>query len=167
MQGNVEDLLLPPLEPAQQLLAVDTTEASSYNGGALVFPDRNRTWTGVSSTLTGLAASEWSLGGSSSTSGRRATEPNDRELLPMPEQDEHDSDADSCSISHSPARTRMNSCFEETACEGECMHLARAVSTCIAASSLQLQMEMKSGSVPVPSRAPNALPPFLQVFVIR
>lgn len=75
IQGNVEQLMLPPLDDAPldavplryqlQSTEPNTEQLIPSVEASACLPGRNRTWTGASSTLTGLAASDWSLGGSS------------------------------------------------------------------------------------------------------
>lgn len=81
VQGNIGDLLLPSMD--SQPPTADTNMDPSSTGERTGFVyDRKRTWTGVSSTLAGLAASDWSLEDASSMSDWRVTQNDSQEEMP-------------------------------------------------------------------------------------
>ena len=114
LQGNVEALLDPSLGAAPlgevqlqhqpPVVGSNTAELMSSGEGGLVLPDRNRAWTGASSTLTGLVASEWSLEGSSHTSEKLVSQAHEQEVPTMPEEDTLGSSAALPPYSHTSAK---------------------------------------------------------------
>lgn len=114
LQGNVEALLDPSLDAAPlgevqlphqpPVVGSNTAELMSSGEGGPVLPDRNRTWTGASSTLTGLVASEWSLEGSSHTSEKLVSQAHEQEVPTMHEEDTLGSSAALPPYSHTSAK---------------------------------------------------------------